>query len=69
MEWISRAEREPSEGGKYWVFAPSADEDKPFYAVAWFEPPDSQHMKGWQMLPAMWCEAITHWAECVPPKE
>jgi len=59
--WISVEERLPEAPGTYLVFAPSADEDKPFRTTAWYEPPDTGNLEGWQLLPAVWCKAITHW--------
>jgi hypothetical protein len=61
--WISCSERLPETAGTYPVFAPSADESKPLRSVAWFEPEGTGNMLGWQLLPEMWCAAITHWMQ------
>lgn len=60
-DWIKCSDRLPTEGGSYIVFAPSADLDKPLITNAWYEPQGGKHMPGWQLLPKVWCAAITHW--------
>lgn len=70
-KWIKCSDRLPVDGGSVMVYAPSADLDCPLITTAWYEPPDSTHeLKGWQLLPKVWCEAITHWMpNPAPPVE
>jgi len=65
IDWIPIKDRLPEEDGKYLIHAPSADKEKPFITVAWYEP----DLPGWSMLPECWLKAITHWAALDPPKK
>ena len=68
MNWISVKERLPNEPGSYLVFVPTLNEAVPYIAVAWFEPIWSVHMKGWQLIPKVFIDSITHWCELTHPK-
>jgi len=62
--WIPVNEKLPEDDYKYLIFAPSADPDKPFAGIAWYNP-----KKGWSLLPEAWIEAITHWKPIILPKK
>lgn len=64
MNWVPVTDRLPTEDGKYLIYAPSADPDKPFIHVAWYDPGF-----GWSLLPQVWVDAITHWMEFPGPPE
>jgi len=65
--WISVEERMPTEDALYLVYAPSLDPDKPFIKTAWFDP---DIVLGWQFIPKVWSDAVTHWMFLPwPPKE
>lgn len=57
LNWVSVKDRLPTRDDKYFVYCPSADEDSPLIAMAWFDP----NGFGWSLLPKDWIEAITHW--------
>lgn len=67
--WISVEKRLPTNPGMKLIHAPSADTKLPFITVAWFEPKGTKNMYGWQLLPKVWCDAITHWQELPGPPE
>jgi len=54
--WISVKDRLPSEDGKVLVHVPTADEDKPYVGVAWYDP-----SRGWSLLPTAWIRSIENW--------
>jgi len=56
--WISVEERMPTEDALYLIHAPSLDPDKPFIKTAWFDP---NIVLGWQFIPKVWSDAVTHW--------
>ena len=56
--WCSMQESKPPYDGLFLVFAPSADPQKPLKQVAWWSEMNQQ----WELLPKVWCDAITHWA-------
>jgi len=62
-DWVKVSERLPDSPGMKLVFVPTMDKEKPFIGMAWFEPEGTGHMSGWQLLPEVFCKAITHWCE------
>lgn len=66
-DWISVKDRLPDTPGPKIVYAASCDPDKPMINMAWFEPEGTGNMPGWQLLPKVWCEAITHWMPLPEP--
>lgn len=65
--WIPADERLPDEPGKCLVFVPTADPERPLIHVAWYEPEGTDNMPGWQLLPAVLCDAISHWMPLPDP--
>ena len=64
MKWISIEDKLPDKDAVYLIHAPSADPDKPFIHIAWYDPDF-----GWSLLPKVWIPAITHWMPLPePPK-
>lgn len=59
--WIETKDFLPDEPGMRIVFVPTLDKDKPFIGVAWFEPEGTGNLYGWQLLPAVFCQNVTHW--------
>lgn len=51
----------PEDAGTKVIYAPSADDDLPFIGMAWYEPPGTGNMPGWQLLPDAILSSITHW--------
>lgn len=64
INWFSVENTLPQERGRYLVYAPSLNKDKPFYQVSWYEP-----KTGFDLLPIVWRDAITHWAYLTPPED
>jgi hypothetical protein len=54
--WISVKDKLPDEDGLVFIYAPSADKNKPLKQTAWYDP-----KYGWSLLPQIWIDAITHW--------
>lgn len=69
MEWIPVNNALPTEPGSYLVFAPTMNEAMPFITVAWFEPYWSTKMVGWQLIPTVFIDSITHWCELTHPEK
>ena len=69
MDWISVTERLPSDSGTKLVFIPTLDDKLPFIGIAWFEPEGTKNISGWQLLPTILCNGITHWMELPEPPE
>jgi len=59
QEWIPVTDRLPTEDAAYLVYAPSADSEKPFRSIAWYDPKRPNF--GWQGLPVVWSSVITNW--------
>ena len=57
MEWISVNDKMPENDAPYLVFAESADPDKPFIQIAWYNP--SRRL--WELIPTAWSNFISHW--------
>jgi hypothetical protein len=65
MKWYDINKDTPFRDGKYIVHCKSADPEKPFVHMAWYDP-----CFGWSLLPATWIDAITHWMPLPnPPKD
>jgi len=64
-DWIDFAKQSPDDGGRYLVFAPSMDPEVPFVTVAWW----STRNQRWELLPAVWAKAVTHWMPLPKPPE
>jgi len=63
-DWIDAKTNPPTQSGHYIIHAPSADPEKPFITMAWYDLNDR-----WTLLPKCWCDAITHWTHKPnPPK-
>ena len=62
--WISVEEQMPTEDALYLIHAPSLDPDKPFIKTAWFDP---DIVLGWQFIPKVWSDAVTHWMPLPEP--
>ena len=66
MKWISVKDRLPTEDAPCLIHATTADPDKPYINVAWYDPGGF----GWSLLPACFKPCITHWMPLPkPPKE
>lgn len=64
MEWISVKKELPKESGRYLIYAPSMDKDKPFIDVAWYETfvsADNVPAISWHGIPNVWSDVVTHW--------
>lgn len=61
MKWNPISEA-PKRSGVYFVYAPSADPNSPFFYVAYYS---TDH--GWSGLARAWLKALSHWMEPVPP--
>ena len=57
MKWIEMKKELPTKDGIHFVYAKSADPEKPFMSTAWWSPKN----KRWELLPTVWSKAITHW--------
>ena len=64
-EWVSIQECLPKKDALYLIYAPSADPDKPFIHVAWFNPKN----KLWTLNLQIWIDAMTHWMPLPEPPE
>lgn len=56
------SDRLPDNEGRYLVYAPSMDTDKPFYQVGFWD-------GYWIGIPKVWADAITHWMVLEAPKD
>ena len=66
QKWISTKERLPTKDAAYLIHAESADPDKPFIHIGWYNP----NGDGWSLVLKPFIEAITHWMPLPnPPKE
>ena len=69
MKWIPVRERLPDEDGKYLVYIPTMDEEKPYIGIAWYHP-GLKYKLGWSLLPILFIKAITHWMPLpIPPEK
>jgi hypothetical protein len=57
LTWRKLNEQVPPEDGKYIVYAPSADDEKPLIAMAWWH----AEANAWGLLPQVWCDGIEQW--------
>lgn len=62
MNWISVNDRLSEHDSSYLIYAPSADPERPFTRIAWYNPSFR-----WDLWPQAWINAITHWMEVPGP--
>lgn len=66
LPWISVKDRLPAAPGAYLIHSPSADPERPMICVAWYEPPGTENMEGWQLMLEPFIAGITHWLPLRP---